>query len=796
KDLVTEAALTAISIRIEKTEQRFQKLLSRLSNIRESVRRCAQFDPLGSGAKKKKTPKPKPSPKGKTPTPKPSSTPPSVATATPTSTMTVTPISTSTPIFTPTAIVPTVTPTFIPTTIATSTPTSTPTLTATPTATPTSSPIGTTPQPTTTATSTPTPSSTPTSSPTATSTPTQIPTGPALYVAPLSTKCNPTNPGSGTLADPFTNLYYAAMQLDPGDTLYLRGGSYQVSVPAFAQHSTPQQRLAGCDNDADSNGTGYDGTHTVLPLLRSGTASQPITITNYPGETVVVDGTDADLASATWTRCESATQCGSCTGLNLSAPAEIYYTTDINAGSSMTPQFWVNPTSAADPGERLKWNGIGCQALSDLDRGEFSPISPTNYAVRLPNGQNPASADMHMSCQMGDCATHPIVGNNGVSYVNVRKNAVGGGFYVKYGYYGIFLDQRAHHLTFNGIHTIAHGGRDYGFCIRTPDGDDNTFMNGVCREVMGEGVGFYGGGPGGGQSPGIQIARNRLINYTISDSGKAWLDGGFKGNSLGMGVVLKNCDACEVRNTSVSGTFRDGIWVTTSDTPGMKTNNIILDGNSIANNCFYDTSTSISGIADCGCIQLEPQGGNTMTGATIQNNTCRGDYNYGGYTHTAASRGILIDQTIPNVKIINNSIRNVGGPCIDIRYNNAPVVLRNNIMDQCSQGSGGWCNGFRCDLMTNPTTIHNHSNNTFWAANANDLVLRTNGGAEYSRSTVNAWEASAVQQQPNWAGATDFQLVSPSAQIDGGTNTDCPALDHAGKSRPQNSICDIGAFEF
>ena len=38
-------------------------------------------------------------------------------------------------------------------------------------------------------------------------------------------------------------------------------------------------------------------------------------------------------------------------------------------------------------------------------------------------------------------------------------------------------------------------------------------------------------------------------------------------------------------------------------------------------------------------------------------------------------------------------------------------------------------------------------------------------------------------------------LLSGSPAIDAGTNTDCPATDERGMPRPQNGICDIGAYE-
>lgn len=61
---------------------------------------------------------------------------------------------------------------------------------------------------------------------------------------------------AGTLAAPWKSLQFALKQLQPGDTLYLRGG-----------------------------------VHHARPILyRSGTAEQPITIRSYPGELAIVDG--------------------------------------------------------------------------------------------------------------------------------------------------------------------------------------------------------------------------------------------------------------------------------------------------------------------------------------------------------------------------------------------------------------------------------------------------------------------------------------------------------------------------
>jgi hypothetical protein len=78
------------------------------------------------------------------------------------------------------------------------------------------------------------------------------PAGRHLYAAPQG----PAD-GDGSYSRPFTDLHRALDQLQPGDTLFLRGGRY-----------LPKQRLL---------------------LTRSGAEGRPITVTAYPGETAIID---------------------------------------------------------------------------------------------------------------------------------------------------------------------------------------------------------------------------------------------------------------------------------------------------------------------------------------------------------------------------------------------------------------------------------------------------------------------------------------------------------------------------
>lgn len=84
------------------------------------------------------------------------------------------------------------------------------------------------------------------------------PTGPTYYVA---TTGNDTNNGQ-TTGTPWLTLAYAVEQLSPGDTLFIRGGTY-----------------TGPRNVIDSQ---------TFPVPSGTSWLRPVTISGYPGETVVI----------------------------------------------------------------------------------------------------------------------------------------------------------------------------------------------------------------------------------------------------------------------------------------------------------------------------------------------------------------------------------------------------------------------------------------------------------------------------------------------------------------------------
>jgi uncharacterized protein YuzB (UPF0349 family) len=177
----------------------------------------------------------------------------------------------------PTQLIPTntVTPsktnTLMPTPTNTVVSTNTKTTTATKTNTPTRTPTKTFTS-TFTVTFTPTLTSTPVSTktftllPSSTQTSTPTPLSVVSNVYYVSNSGNDSN--NGNITNPWKTLVYASGKLKAGDTLYIRGGTYKE----------------------------------VTSWSTDGTQLKPITIMNYPGESVVIDGYDTIPANTggTW----------------------------------------------------------------------------------------------------------------------------------------------------------------------------------------------------------------------------------------------------------------------------------------------------------------------------------------------------------------------------------------------------------------------------------------------------------------------------------------------------------------
>jgi hypothetical protein len=599
--------------------------------------------------------------------------------------------------------------------------------------------------------------------------------GATYYVSAASP--DPANVGgAGTAANPWVNLCNALTThtFSPGDVIVLMAGRYRITTNGF--------NAGGCHPEGSGNGADM----TVLPLTQTGTAANPIVIQNNAGDNVVIDGTTAN--AVTWT---------SCGGNN----PEVYRATNLNFGSLRTTQVRYDQSGPTDAGTRLTWTGNG--SCSGLARGQFSTPSGREINVRLADGSNPSNHMMLISGQQGDAAPYPIRAiSSRDSYVTVRRNPAGGSFTVTSGYHCIYVDGGAHHLVFDGINVVGCGDSDYGNGVRVYNGTSVTFRNGLVSDAMAEGVAFYGGGPGcnTGNGCGFQTSNNVIGSSEIRNTGQAYLDGGGLNSNLGMGVIVKNCNNCTVSRNNIHHNVAIGIIVTTAQDANITSNGTIIDGNTI-HDYGYECSNGCGGRTAAG-ILVVPQ--NSCSGGCTQNTLIQNNMIYNsefqGHNGSENPYGITLDngnQTdFVGTVIANNSFNNIVNTCLDFVYNRAVATFRNNVMTNCSTGSvasASW--GAHVAVDADGSTPHVHSNNTYWTPNSSDVAVTLNGATTTRANVVSKYEASAVQVDPNYVGATTLKLQVGSALIDAGTPTNCPSADHEGSPRPMGLRCDIGAYE-
>ena len=166
----------------------------------------------------------------------------------------------------------------------------------------------------------------------ASSTTTTAPAG-TLYVVPPdynaggvvgTADCTPATTGDGTIGNPYRNLYWALKGANSGagvpcgTTLTLRGGHYGVNTQlsgtpdaqGIYQNTGTAARLDNC-SDETATTNAFGATRALALVTKQCTAGSRLTITNYPGETVVLEGTNLDMqATGLWTQCEGQFRCG------------------------------------------------------------------------------------------------------------------------------------------------------------------------------------------------------------------------------------------------------------------------------------------------------------------------------------------------------------------------------------------------------------------------------------------------------------------------------------------------------
>ncbi|TMC67956.1 MAG: CSLREA domain-containing protein [Chloroflexi bacterium] len=219
--------------------------------------------------------------------------------------------------------------------------------------------------------------------------------------------------------------------------------------------------------------------------------------------------------------------------------------------------------------------------------------------------------------------------------------------------------------------------------------------------------------------------------------------------------------------TVTNSTVRDNLAYSTGGgiLNGDSTGNLIMSGSTISGN--QAGGAGGGGLANANFVDL--------TNVTISDNyaTSSGGGGGGIYNYTST------DFALTSVTVSNNTSTSSSAGGGVRNASSASLRLKNTIVANNTGGGGNCSKG----VGTAPLTSYGHnldSGNSCAFPAAGDIsfgnpvlgALTNNGGATFTRA-----------------------LGGGSQAIDSGDNNGCPGTDQRGVPRPQNGVCDIGAYE-
>jgi hypothetical protein len=313
-----------------------------------------------------------------------------------------------------------------------------------------------------------------------------------------------------------------------------------------------------------------------------------------------------------------------------------------------------------------------------------------------------------------------------------------------------------------------------------------------------------------------------------------------------------------IQNSTINDSWMYGLEISNS-TPSSPAN-FLIDHNvarhngdhglscNIVNGCVISNNISDSsaqGQSQCGVGSCGPAGpgrghGLTVTGVTAATRPANVTIKNNVVMNTAPSRlyggnddecGIYVFQGEGTINVLNNVTYNNGGCGIVVQYDTAPdgpnsaskptwKIVGNTVVDDV--GAGLFFMNFGMGSTTNWLTVRDNffgrtsGTYSFWSAvffqgnysktqtwdHNNAFVAGNTGknywcGNGYQATPCSPWSDIAVAPQFVNAAGHDYHLASASPLRNAGTAT-CPdtPLDLGGVIRPQESACDIGAYEY
>jgi predicted outer membrane repeat protein len=257
-----------------------------------------------------------------------------------------------------------------------------------------------------------------------------------------------------------------------------------------------------------------------------------------------------------------------------------------------------------------------------------------------------------------------------------------------------------------------------------------------------------------------------LMNVTF-DGNTALIDGGGMYNHYTTNALLTNVIFSD--NTADYGGGMINLGGASLTNVTFSSNTANLSGGGMSNN--GGASPSLTNVTFSGNIASDQGGGmyNTggpsLTNVTFSENTAE----FGGAMFNDSGSSSLMNATISG-----NTAYEEGGGIYSKRNSNS--IVRNTIL---------WGN-------VAPTGGQIHNDNTS-VSNVSDSMVE--GG--FADGTNIITTDPLLGAFDNYSGFTEtLPLQIGSSAIDAGNDTNCPATDQRGVTRPQGSHCDIGAYEY
>lgn len=315
-------------------------------------------------------------------------------------------------------------------------------------------------------------------------------------------------------------------------------------------------------------------------------------------------------------------------------------------------------------------------------------------------------------------------------------------------------------VTFNGNYASANGGGMYN-TASSPTLTNTDFSSNFSDS---------GGGMHNFNSNPI------LTNVTFSGNSAAYGAGMYNNNSdptLTDATFLYNSASSNgggMHNFSSSPTLTDATFSnnTTAGGSGGGMYNFINSSPSLTNVTFSENSATGDGGGVYNIISSSP----TLTNVTFGDNSATS--NGGGMYNESDSNPIVTNVTFSS----NYASTNGGG-----MYNTASSPTLKNVIIANSVNGG--------DCVNDTSSLNAASTNNLIEDSTNACGL-TNG----TNDNIIGQDPTLDILADNGGATQTMALLAGSPAINAGTNIGCPADDQRGVARPQNGICDIGAYEY